>query len=503
VNDSAIQVVEDAVHLLRRTPLDTWLLHWIGAVPFALTLLRFWNDALSPRTPDLRCAADALLLALLLVWMNCWRAVFAGRLRAALSGGVPPRPQFANLVGAQSFLGATRLPAIVLSAIAMFPLNSTVSFYRYAATLSGYEDLPPRELMAKARRLAALQPGQGWTVLSFLAVIYVLVALNIAIALAIAPQLVRMLTGYESAFSRSGMYYISNPLFIMLSLAVTWIAFDPVIQAVYCVRCFRAESLETGEDLRADLRRIRMVPATMLLAVDPVALERAIHETMGAPEYDWRNPPPVSNGRPGWFANLAEHIFNGIRIAFRVLGEWIDRLLKWLFRREQIEPAAGALPKGGMHWSLYVLIAAVVLVAAWIVWRKLRARRAKRGTAPELGPVVVRLDAEDLSADRLPEESWYELGEQSLRDGNRRFALRAFYLGNLAWLGRRELLAINAGKTNHEYELELRRKARDLPRTRDLFGANVTAFERTWYGMHEVGAGDVDEFRRRITEMKA
>ena len=83
-----------------------------------------------------------------------------------------------------------------------------------------------------------------------------------------------------------------------------------------------------------------------------------------------------------------------------------------------------------------------------------------------------------------------------------RLALRAFYLGSLAWLGRREYLAIDPGKTNREYEVELRRRARAFPEARGLFAANVAAFERAWYGMHDVGGDDVTEFRRRVEHMK-
>jgi hypothetical protein len=57
------------------------------------------------------------------------------------------------------------------------------------------------------------------------------------------------------------------------------------------------------------------------------------------------------------------------------------------------------------------------------------------------------------------------LAARSLEERNFRFALRAYYLANLAWLGRRELLTIHPGKTNREYELELRRKARSLRRS--------------------------------------
>jgi hypothetical protein len=162
----------------------------------------------------------------------------------------------------------------------------------------------------------------------------------------------------------------------------------------------------------------------------------------------------------------------------------------------------GEPPSAGLHWSVYVLMGVVVLAAAWLVWRKLRARRAP----PEIAAgavAAIRLDAEDLSADRLPEEKWNELAERSLREGNPRLALRAFYLASLAWLGRREFLALHPGKTNREYELELRRRARAFPDARGLFAANVAAFEGAWYGMHEVGSADVGEFRGRIEGIKA
>ncbi len=84
---------------------------------------------------------------------------------------------------------------------------------------------------------------------------------------------------------------------------------------------------------------------------------------------------------------------------------------------------------------------------------------------------------------------------ECLRQENYRLALRAFYLANLAWLGQRGFIAIHAGKTNREYELELRRKARQFAEARGLFGDNVSAFEAAWYGMHEVSGESVAEFR--------
>jgi hypothetical protein len=143
----------------------------------------------------------------------------------------------------------------------------------------------------------------------------------------------------------------------------------------------------------------------------------------------------------------------------------------------------------------------VLLLAGLIVWRRRWFRRARPKPAPR--PLeAVRLDAEDLTADRLPEDGWLELAAKSLAEGNFRFALRAYYLANLAWLGRNQFLTIHSGKTNREYELELRRKARPFAEARQLFGLNVAVFERAWYGQHQVSAEDAGEFRERIESIK-
>ena len=61
---AALDLLEDGVHALRALPLSTLVCHPIGAVPLVLGLLLFWNDMAQPRTPDSRCALEALALTL-------------------------------------------------------------------------------------------------------------------------------------------------------------------------------------------------------------------------------------------------------------------------------------------------------------------------------------------------------------------------------------------------------------------------------------------------------
>src|SRR5579862_4422442 len=227
LGDNVLSTCEDAVRLLREAPAATLICHPLGSVPLALGLLRYWTDVTNPRTPDSTCALEALALALLLVWMNTWRAVFAGGLRRQLAGTPAATwspARIFRLAAGQAFLGATHLPAVGLAAFITFPLAGTVAFFRMASSIAGAEDLDPFAVIAKARRLSARHTGANWTLLPLLTFFWLIVTLNLAVTIGLAPQLVRVLTGYESAFSRSGFYFIQNPLFVLLVFAVSWIA---------------------------------------------------------------------------------------------------------------------------------------------------------------------------------------------------------------------------------------------------------------------------------------
>jgi hypothetical protein len=180
----------------------------------------------------------------------------------------------------------------------------------------------------------------------------------------------------------------------------------------------------------------------------------------------------------------------------------LTNLLRWIFGKLTIPETPGAAPAHALSWGIYLAIAVILALAGLLVVRILRARRKKPSVAAEAGAVPVRLEDEHVTPDRLPEDQWIEMAENCLRDEDYLLALRAFYLANLAWLGRREWIAIHAGKTNREYEGDLRRRARGFAEARGLFSQNIAAFERAWYGLHEVAASDVEMFRERNGRMK-
>ncbi|MBS1854048.1 MAG: DUF4129 domain-containing protein [Acidobacteria bacterium] len=511
----ALELLERAVHLLRAAPAGTLAWHGAGSLPMAVAAAWFWSEITHPNAAAARLAADALLLALLFAWLNVCRAVFASRLRDRLAG-TASAGDWRRAAGTQVFLGATKLIVLPVALAAGVLLAPAVAFYRNAAALAASEP-GIAALTARARRYARYRGKQNWQALGLLACLFPLVFVNTLIVLAFLPQMARILTGYESAYSRMGAHLAEDPLFWILVLAAAWLVFDPFVQAVYCLRCFEAESAETGEDVKAAVRRLNPRAAAALLlfccalaapalraeTVPPPDLRRAAQQAAQAPEYDWRiPPPPPGREAPNWFVAATGRILTATRAFFNQLSGAIGRFIRWIFGRPSMLPAQdGAPPAGSLPAGLWVLIVVVAAGAAYAILRARRPSRTRAASAPA-AVAATREDAEDMDPLRFPEEAWVELAERSMAAGDWRLAMRAFYLASLGWLGRREYLQIHSGKTNREYTLELRRRTAAAPAARDLFAYNVAAFERCWYGMHEPGAEEVEQFRTRVRELQ-
>ena len=113
---------------------------------------------------------------------------------------------------------------------------------------------------ATARRAVAqarLWPRQNHLLLALLALVAAVLWLNALVAVLTAPQLLKMLLGLETAFSRAGVWVIFNTTFLAVTLALAWLALDPLLKAVYTLRCFHGEARTDGADLLAELSRVR------------------------------------------------------------------------------------------------------------------------------------------------------------------------------------------------------------------------------------------------------
>ena len=72
----ALDLIDEAVHLLRRAPAGLLAVYYVGAMPFVLGLLYFWADMSRSAFAEKHLAASALGLAGLFIWMKCCQSVF-------------------------------------------------------------------------------------------------------------------------------------------------------------------------------------------------------------------------------------------------------------------------------------------------------------------------------------------------------------------------------------------------------------------------------------------
>lgn len=537
----AFELLEEAVHLLRGAPAGVFVAYYAGAVPFVLALLYFWADMSRGALAGGRCAGGALLLAALFVWMKVWQSVFAARLRAELTGGEPPRWTSRRLANVAVEHAALQAPALFFTPL--LPLVIIVpeafGFLQSLTVLADGEAGGLRAAVRRAGKQAALWPLQQRTVQAVWLLFGLAVFINVVTFLVFGPVLLKTFLGVETAFTRGGQWSILNTTFFASAVALAWLCLDPLLKTVYVLRCFYGLSLSTGEDLRVDLRRARQSPGwlgaglALLLAfnanvaaqdtapatkpakeaaVQAPDLSQSIERTLSQPEFAWRLPrDKVESLEKGWLRQFMEDTVEAVKNAINAVVEFgvkVYRKVKQFLDR-WIKPGKESSDSGSMDWQsgvqllVFVLLAIVACVLAVLLVRAWRQRSKRPVILAQAVPAAPDLTDENTTADQLPEDDWLKLARELAGRGELRLAVRAMYLASLAHLGRRELVVIARFKSNRDYELELRRRARAWPELQGAFAENVGSFDRAWYGMHEVNADSLQRFESNVQRIRA
>ncbi len=514
---SAVELLEEAFHLLRQAPPALLFYYYLGALPFLLAALFFWADMAHSGFASANCAPESLGVAILYLWMSFWHARFAHGLHARLNPSAAANPvHLWRIAYLQALVQSSKLFLLPLALFCLLPFASVLAFYQNAAVLAA--DSPNlRSLVSHSARQAGYRARQNWTLVSILSLFSIFVFFDLVITLFFAPHLVKMLLGVETTFTRSGVNLLNSTL-IAAAAGLTWAAVDPLVKAVYVLRCFYGESVTTGADLKAALSNLLRVATLVCLlavvcpafraqnAVPPPDLDRSIDQVIHRPAYTWRTPRPAAPETSHGFLDEAA------RTAERALhraGDWFGRLVDWILDKLREDSSVADSRPGTLHpsqklrWLLYSLIAVLSVAVILLVRRFLRTKRAVQPVSETAQP----MPAEDLTDDRLdagkvPEDRWIALAQECMARGELRMALRALYLASLSYLARSNLVIVQAAKTNRQYETELRRRTRDKIDVARLFTDNARVFERSWYGDHEVSAQILEIFRDNLQRMK-
>src|SRR5262245_28100334 len=87
----AIELIEEATHLLRTAPITTLGAYYAGALPFVLGLLYFCADMSRSPFANQHLAEAALGQAGLFLWMKFCQTLFLRRIRAQLTDQPMPK----------------------------------------------------------------------------------------------------------------------------------------------------------------------------------------------------------------------------------------------------------------------------------------------------------------------------------------------------------------------------------------------------------------------------
>ena len=519
----ALDLLEESMHTLRLASPGTLLCYYAGAVPFVLAVLFFWSDMSRSGLAEKHLVGGALGLAAFFVWMKLWQSIFAARLRAQIAGE-PNEPlncsTLLRTAAAQALIQSTGLFLFPIAAQILLPAAWTFAFYQNASVL-GLRETSVRALVRRAWKQACFAPMQNHISLVVLSLFGFFLMLSIGLTMLVGPHLLKMFLGVETNFTLS-VESALNSTFLAVALGLAYLCLDPVVKALYVLRCFYGESRQSGEDLRVALRSYRSatVHAVVLIfaALAPASggaetkparaeatpraaeLDRSIDEVLQRPEYTWRAARPKPEAKEE--SSLRQRIREWLRATAGSIGDWFDKLFK------KLRPGQTGLPGNfsfSAHGLIYILIAVVLIVVfvlVWLLWRsRSRARHAEMEATPSAA--VPDLTSDDVSGDELPEDGWSRLALELIERGDLRLAMRAFYLASLAHLAARSLVSIARFKSNLDYERELLRRSHALPALTKTFSENVSVFDRVWYGEHDINADLLQQFRLNMERIKA
>ena len=536
----ALDLVEEAVNLVRTAPRGVLACYYIGALPFLLGLLNFFADMSRGAFADEHLAGASLGVGLLFVWMKCWHAVFASGLRARLADEPPPRWTPARVARLALVQLAIQPSGLVVRPVAMLitiPYGWVRAFYHSATALGDGASGDAGAVARASWRQATLWPRQNHLALGILLGFGIFVWLNVTITILAAPHLLKMFTGIETRFTMSWGALL-NSTFLAVTGAGAYLCLNPVTTALYTLRCFYGESLETGADLRTSLKKFThsaaraTVMAALLFSgfcktaraedatskparaaasqpIDSAALDRSLGEVLDRPEFAWRMPREKSRARKGFFTGFFESALEKVKGWLKPVMRWLNKkigeIIDWLFQRDsdRDQPPKGFHGLTAMRVSICAAIAIAAGIVAWFSWKAWRNRRSRAKVGATPVSAVPDLASDEITAAQLPEDGWMRLAREMTGRGELRLALRALYLAGLAHLGARDLIAIARHKSNLDYERELRRRARDRAQLLDAFDESVTVFDRAWYGMHAVTHETIHAFTANLERIRA
>jgi hypothetical protein len=472
--------------------------------------------------------------------MKCWQAVYCFRLGSigfeSQLKPFTPR-QMMRLVFIQLTIAPWKFVALPVALLITLPFGWCYAFFHSITCMgTGEDDL--RGSVARTWYLSTLGARQNHVLIFILSLFSTFVFANVSAAVYSLPILLKSLLGVESILSRSSSFLMNSTFWVAMA-ALTYLSVNPLILAVYVLRCRDGASLATGHDLLAELNRLaakttRCLPLLLFAltffmsapglvsanedpsidghsgisgvpaVITPERLDSAIQEVMQRIELTWKLPREDSTeslkSEEGFLVKALDVLLEWARKGWEWAKLATRQVLKWLgdWISEDKRTASGtsAATTRIVFWMflvLFVLVAAGAALARRRIKRKCNAPCSPHDQ-PESDPSQPDLGSEDLLPDELPLSRWLSLAGELLARGEARSAIRALHLASMAHLADKGLVSIARSKSNREYLGELKRRGHTLPMLVEAFSHNTLTVEKVWYGTHAIEGEMLDRF---------
>ena len=173
---------------------------------------------------------------------------------------------------------------------------------------------------------------------------------------------------------------------------------------------------------------------------------------------------------------LLERVASSIADMLDWLGDKLKDFLDWLFDALPRRRNAAGQPTRGLHWIVWAVVGAILLVILYLAFDVLRRSRARGPAEVETSATIgSKQDADPLSRGAT---EWERYAGELASAGRFREAIRAWYHAVLVTCYAAGILHFRKGRTNWEYiaslapSLDWRSDAIELTRR----------FEQEWYG---------------------
>jgi hypothetical protein len=242
-----IDLLEEAIHLLRRTSAITYAYYLLGATPFALLFLQLLADASYHRYLAEHLGDSALRLAVGYCWMKGFQALACQRLLASYSGEPIRRRgplELLRLWSAQCAIQPWGILIKPMAFIAMVPSPFVDAFFQTASVVITGN----RGDFMRCIQLSTGKIGPGMILNGIVFVFRIVMFACVYSTLATLPFLCKMLFGIETLLTRNFQWLVSVP-FILGTGFVSYLIIDLLLKSFYVIRLRRIECETSGKDL--------------------------------------------------------------------------------------------------------------------------------------------------------------------------------------------------------------------------------------------------------------